>query len=136
MLASLQFGDNGVNLYSKEYLVAECNCHFTRCHNQFRPDGNARCDKLTVKLVAPGKEDLTIFEWYASNSVQSGRIVFTLPFMDNSTDNIKEICFDDAHCLSIAENYDIGASSRRTLTLEIVPGRIVIDSVEFNNSEE
>lgn len=135
MLASLQFGDNGVHIYSKDFLVAECNCHFTRCHNHFRPDGNARCDKIILQIVAPGKEDLSLFEWYADASVQSGRIVFNMAFKGGLEEDIKEVLFEDARCLSLAEYYDIESSSRRTLVLEIVPEKIKIDSVEFNRNE-
>ena len=136
MLASLQFGDNGARLYSREYLVSECNCHFTRCHNQFRPDGNARCDKITVRVAAPSKDDLNLFEWYADASVQSGRLVFNMTFPSEAGDTIKEIRFEDASCLSLAENYDIGASARRMLILEIVAEKVTIDSVEFKNVED
>ena len=136
MLASLQFGDNGAGLYSRTYLVAECNCHFTRRHNHFRPDGNARCDRITIKIVAPGKDDLNLVEWYIDGSVQNGRLLFELPFKAESVSTIKEILFEDASCLSLAEYYDINSTSRRTLTLEIVSDKIVIDSVEFKNGEE
>jgi len=135
MLASLQFGDNGTLLYSEEYLVADCNCHFTRCHNSFRPDGNARCDKVRVKVVAPGRDNLNIFEWYAGKTVQSGRIVIHLALNDGREDEVKEILFEDATCVSIAEVYDIGVSSRRMLTIEMAPEKIMIDSVEFNNRD-
>ena len=135
MLATLQFGDNDTRFYSKEYLVTECNCRFTRCHNHFRPDGNARCDMITVTLIAPGKGDLNIFEWYADGSVQSGRLLFEVLYRSGAEENVKEILFEDAYCVSIEENYDIHSSSRRTLTVEIVSDRIVMDSVEFKNGE-
>lgn len=134
MLASLQFGDNGAHLYSREYLVVECNCHFSRRYNHFRPESIARCDKITIKVVAPGKDDLSLFEWYANGDILSGRLVFNLAVKGN--DETKEILFEDAHCLSLAEKYDIGVSEQRLLTLEIVSERIIVDSVEFGKQEE
>ena len=136
MLATLQFGDNGAHFYSKEYLVAECNCHFTRCHNHFRPDGNARCDKITLTVIAPGKEDLNLFEWYADGSVQSGRLLFEVLFRIGSEEDVKQITFEDAYCVSLSEVYDINSTSRRTLTLEIVADKVEIDTVKFNKGEK
>ena len=135
MLATLQFGDNGAHFYSKEYLVAECNCHFTRCHNHFRPDGNARCDKMTLTVVAPGKDDLNLFEWYADGSARSGRLVFEVLYRIGSEENVKQITFEDAFCVSLSEVYDIGSRSRRTVTLEIAAEEVVVDSVEFKSGE-
>lgn len=133
MLASLQFGDNGARLYSQEYLVAECNCHLQRRYNHFRPEGSARCDKITVKVVAPGKDDLGLYEWYAGGSVQSGRLVVELALTGGPEGDVKEILFEDAHCLSLEERYDIDEPYRRMLILEIVSEKITVDSVEFWN---
>ena len=132
MLATLQFGDNGAHFYSKEYLVSECICHFTRCHNHFRPDGNARCDKITLTVVAPGRSDLNLFEWYADGSVQSGRLLFEVPYRIGSGEEVRQIEFEDACCASLAEHYDIHSSSRRTITVEMVADKVTVDSVEFN----
>ena len=48
----------------------------------------------------------------------------------------KEILFEDAHCLSLSEKYDIDSEERRLLTLEIVSEKIVIDAVEFEMKED
>ncbi|MDO5321176.1 MAG: type VI secretion system tube protein TssD [Bacteroidia bacterium] len=136
MLASLQFGDNGAHLYSSEYLVAECNCHFLRRYNHFRPEGIARCDKITVKVVAPGKNDLGLYEWYANGYVQSGRLIVNLAPTGEIDENPKEILFEDAHCLSLEEVYDKDAHYRRMLILEIVSEKITVDSVEFRNRKD
>ena len=71
LIARLQFGDNRANLYSKEYLVMDCHLHFTRHHNHFRPDTDARCEKVEVVVVAPGREDLNLYEWYIDKGSQS-----------------------------------------------------------------
>ena len=132
--ASLQFGNNQIGLYSKTYDVVECKCHFKRHHNFYLPDANAICDKMELTVVAPGKEDLNLYEWYIDQTSQSGKITFELTTAsDNGSQTTKEIKFEDALCFSIAENYDIGKQRRRLLTLEVIADQIMVEDVKFNH---
>ena len=75
LIARLQFGNNDSKVYSSEYLVADCHCHFSRHHNQFRPDADARCERVEIVVVAPGKENLNLYDWYISGDPISGRVL-------------------------------------------------------------
>ena len=112
----------------------ECKCHFNRHHNFNLPDANAICDKIELTVVAPGKEDLNLYEWYIDQTSQSGKITFDLTTTSkNSSQATKEIYFEDALCFSIAENYDIGKQRRRYLTLEIIASKITAENVDFTH---
>ncbi len=130
--ANLKFGDNQIGLYSRTYDVVECKCHFNRHHNFNLPDANAVCDKIELTVVAPGKEDLNLYEWYIDQTCQSGKLTFDLTTTSkNGSQATKEIMFEDATCFSIAENYDIDQKCRRHLTLEIIASKITAENVEF-----
>ena len=133
LIARLQFGDNRANLYSKEYLVMDCHLHFTRHHNHFRPDTDARCEKVEVVVVAPGREDLNLYEWYIQKGSQSGRLVFDLQSITGGDTEIKFLEFEDAYCYSIAEEYQIDAQKRRCIKLSFVAENILINDTEFKN---
>ncbi len=132
LIAVLEFGDNNIKRYSKQYLVADCNLVCERSYNEFRPDSLARCEKVDVCVVAPGKDDLNLFEWYSSQGEQSGRIVISLSTTGRQ-DTIDEqvIYFEDAKCFSLSEYYDIESSKRRVLKLSIMAEVIKVDDVEF-----
>lgn len=132
LMARLQFGDNMARLYSKEYLVMDCHLHFTRQHNHFRPDTDARCEKVELVVVAPGKEDLNLYDWYINNGTMSGRIVFDLQSLTNSAVE-KVILFEDAYCYSLEEEYQIDAQKRRCLRLSIMAEKLVINDTTFDN---
>ena len=130
--ANLKFGNNQIGLYSRTYDVVECKCHFNRHHNFNLPDANAVCDKLELTVVAPGKEDLNLYEWYTDQTRQSGKLTFDLTTTSkNGSQGTKVITFEDALCFSIAENYDIDKQRRRHLTLEIIAAKITVENVEF-----
>jgi len=132
LIAALEFGDNSIRRYSKRYLVADCNLVCDRSYNEFRPDSAARCERVEVSVVAPGKEDLNLFEWYASQGTQSGRIVISLSSTGKS-DTLDEqvIYFEDAKCFSLSEYYDIDSSNRRILRLGIMAEMIKVDDIKF-----
>lgn len=131
--ATLHFGNNQLGLYSKTYAVVDCKYRFNRHHNYYRPDSDARCDKVVLTVVAPGKDDLNLYEWYIDQSNMSGKISFDLsPLADNHVQASKELFFEDAVCFSIAETYDIGKQHRRQLTLEIVADHIEVENVMFD----
>ena len=132
--ANLKFGNNQIGLYSRTYDVVECKCHFNRHHNFNLPDANAVCDKMELTVVAPGKEDLNLYEWYIDGTKQSGILTFDLTSTSkNGSQATKVIWFEDATCFSIAENYDIGKQHRRQLTLEIVAAKITVENVDFEH---
>ena len=131
LIASLQLGDNDNKRYTKEYLVSRVRCHVVRPHNSFYADGKARCERLELTVIAPGKEDLTLVEWYISQSAMSGRVVIALSNEAKlGVDDTKEILFDDGICFRLAENYDIEAG-RRTMILSITTQSLTIDNVKF-----
>ncbi len=131
LTARLQFGDNMAGIYSKEYLVADCHLHFKRHHNHFKPDTDARCETIELVVVAPGMEDLNLYEWYINNDTLSGRVVIDLQTMSESDSVMKLVEFDEAYCYSIKEDYQIDSQRRRCLKLSLVAEKITVNEVEF-----
>ena len=66
LTARLQFGDNDAKVYPEQYLVEDCHCHFTRQYNHFHPETDPRCERVELTVVAPGRENLSLYEWYIS----------------------------------------------------------------------
>ena len=132
LMARLQFGDNMAGLYSKEYPVMDCHLHFSRHHNHFRPDTDARCEQVELVVVAPGREDLNLYEWYINNDTMSGRIVYDLQSLTSAAEE-KVIQFEDAYCCSIEEEYQIDAQKRRCLRLSLMAECLVINDMSFDN---
>ena len=134
LIAALEFGDNNIGRYSKSYLVSDCRFVFSRPYNSYRPEGMARCERLELDVVAPGKNDLNLFEWYDSQGVQSGRIVISLAAEAKLDEKDAQIIyFEDAKCFSLSENYDISTSRRRNLLLAIEAETITVDDVVFQH---
>lgn len=133
LIARLQFGDNSFRRYSREYMLTDFKCHVVRSHNNARPDGNSRCDYLEFTVVAPGKEDLNLFEWYVGRSAMSGRILIELSTpAQNQASEWKEVLFEDGRCYSIAEEYSINENRRRRLRLKVSVEQLTVDSISFN----
>jgi hypothetical protein len=133
LTAKLQFGDNNNKHYPNEYLVADCRCHFTRGYNHAQPDSDARCDRVDITVVAPSKENLILYDWFITNGVLSGRIVFDTVSVGQSTEISKIITFEDAYCYSLAEDYKIDASEQRLLKISFVADKITISGILFDN---
>ena len=131
-LARLQLGDNDSGLYSKEYLVADCRLHVTRHHNHFAPDSDARCERVEMVVVAPGREDLTLYEWYIDQTALSGRIVFDLQ-QESGEQISKYVAFSNAYCYSISEDYHIDEMKRRCIRFAFVSEQIIVNDTEFTN---
>ena len=132
LMARLQFGDNTEGKYSVEYLVMDCHIQCSRHHDHFRPDTDARCEKVELVVVAPGREDLNLYEWYIQNSTMSGRIVFDLQSL--TADAVeKVILFEEAYCYAIEEEYHIDAQKRRSLRLLLVAEKLIINDTTFQN---
>lgn len=134
LTAVLEFGDNSIGRFFKHYLISDCRFIFKRPYNDFRPSDIPRCERLEVVVVAPGKTDLNLFEWYSSQGVQNGRIVINMS-ADGKNENAdtRIIAFEEAQCFSLSENYDINTQRRRLLKLGIISEKITIDEVEFYN---
>ena len=131
LTAVLEFGDNNIRRYSKQFMVADCRFVFDRSYNDFCPEGDTRCERMELFVVAPGKDDLTLFEWLADQSVLDGRVTISLgATSDNSLDS-QEIVFEEAVCFALSEMYDIESSMRRLLKLSILASKICIDDVCF-----
>lgn len=131
LTAVLEFGDNNIRRYSKQFMVADCRFVFDRSYNDFCPEGDTRCERMELFVVAPGKDDLTLFEWFADQSVLDGRVTISLgATSDNSLDS-QEIVFEEAVCFALSEMYDIESSMRRLLKLSILASKICIDDVCF-----
>jgi hypothetical protein len=131
LTAVLEFGDNNIRRYSKQFMVADCRFVFDRSYNDFCPEGDTRCERMELFVVAPGKDDLTLFEWFADQSVLDGRVTISLgATSDNSLDS-QEIVFEEAVCFALSEMYDINSSMRRLLKLSILASKICIDDVCF-----
>ena len=133
LIAALEFGDNNIRRYTKQYLLSDCRLVFDRPYNAFAPERNARCERMEVVAIAPGKRDLSLFQWFSNQESREGRIAISL--IGDVAQNVAEpqvIYFEDAKCLSLSEMYDIDSSSRRLIKLAIVADKIEIEDVEFN----
>ena len=105
--------------------------HVIRPHNRFYADSESKCERLELTVIAPGKEDLTLLEWYITQAPMSGRVVVSLSNDAKlGVGDTKEILFEDGICFRLAENYDIDAG-RRTMILSVAPASLTIDNVEF-----
>ena len=134
LLAALEFGDNNIGRYSKSYLVSDCRFVFKRPFNSYRPEGIARCERLELDVIAPGKNDLNLFDWYDKQGVQSGRIVISLAAEAKLDEkDAQVILFENAKCFSLSESYDINSSRRRNLKLALEAETITVDNIIFQH---
>ncbi len=131
LTAVLEFGDNSIRRYSKSYLVADCRVVIDRPYNEFCPDGSTRCERIELNVVAPGKDDLFMIEWFSDQSVRDGRVVINLSSVGDSGLDTQEIYFEGAVCFALSEFYDINSSRRRLLKLSIIAQNVCIDDVDF-----
>ena len=132
LIASLQFGDNESRLYSNTYTVCDVKCHIWRPYTRYHPNGAARCERMTVTVVAPGKEDLTLLDWYVKRSPMTGRVVIAMS--NDAKLNVtaeKEILFENAVCFKLVEDYHIDNETRRLLTLSFEAESLMVDKVTF-----
>lgn len=130
--ARLQFGDNGLRRYAREYQITDFKCQVLRHHNGARPDGRARCESMELTVVVPGRDDQNLYEWYVGGFSQNGRVLVELPTPSQSqSGEWKEILFENGICYALSEDYHIDERIRRTLTLSIVVDEITVDGVIF-----
>lgn len=131
--ATLQIGDNELATYNKEYKVVRCQFKCARGYNFRMPDTTARNKTIEITVVAPGKEDLSLYDWYIDRTVLSGRIVFDLSGQAMFDERPKILQFEDAACFSLSESYHIDDDSLRMISIEIAAEKTVIDSIPFTN---
>ena len=53
--AYIQFGNNEIGKYSKEYMLKDVKCHFIREHDAIRPVADAYCESIEISVFVPGK---------------------------------------------------------------------------------
>ena len=133
LLAHLQFGDNHAERYNADYLLVDCRCSFRRSHNDLRPDSSAQCDSIEIEVVDPGKEDMTLHNWFMKGDEMSGRIVFdlssTMPSDGNPT---KILYFEDARPFVLEEIYNKDTRFRRLISLTFEADKVTMKDVDFN----
>lgn len=132
LTAILQFGSNTTKRYYKQYMVSDCHFVHERKYSKSCPVGSASCERLEVSIVCPGRDDLEMYEWYDSQNTQEGRIVITTTSVKASDGDSEHIVyFDNAHCFSLSEHYDISVARRRILKLAIEAETVHVDDVTF-----
>ena len=88
---------------------------------------------MELVVVAPGMEDLNLYEWYINNDTLCGRVVIDLQTMSEANSMMKLVEFEDAYCYSIQEEYHIDEQRRRFLRLSFVAEKISVNEIEFKN---
>ena len=132
LLKKFQIGDNHSGRYTKEYLLSDFKCHTHRLHNEYRPDSDKYCDSIDVTIIAPGRDDMQLYDWFIHQSKLSGRLLIQLPpKLNQSEPDIQEIFFEEANCFSCEEEYHINRSRRRLLHLQFVAEQVNINDVIF-----
>lgn len=131
--ATLQIGDNQLGNYNKEYKVVRSQYKFVRGYNFRQPDTAARNKFIEITVVAPGKEDLSLYDWYIDRTLLSGRIVFDLSGQAIFDERPKIIQFEEAACFSLSESYHIDDESLRLIKIEITAEETIVDSITFKN---
>ena len=132
LLKKFQIGDNHSGRYTKEYLLSDFKCHTHRLHNEYRPDSDKYCDSIDVTIIAPGRDDMQLYDWFIHQSTLSGRLLIQLPpKLNQSEPDIQEIFFEEANCFSFEEEYHNNRNRRRLLHLQFVAEQVNINDVIF-----
>ena len=133
LLKKLQIGDNAAGRYTKEYLLVDYKCHTCRSHNAFRPNADMSCESIELTIIAPGVDDMSIYDWFINQTSVDGRIQVELPsLLYQGNTEYKEILFEGATCFSLEEHYEIDKNQRRVLHLGMIAGQVTIDGVVYN----
>ena len=109
-----------------------------RRYGTYRPESAPGFDRLEVTLIAPGKEDLSLYEWYFNNTMRNGRLRFDLLDVrmrgDDEAQRIYE--FESAQCYALSERYDLHDRSQRLLTLKLTAKLFTVDQVAFGEDPD
>ena len=129
--AVLEIGDNGIKRYQKQYLLSDFRIVFNRSYNVL-PTGKARCERIEMVIVAPGRKDLEMFSWFLHGDSIDGRIVIGLTDEVNDNDaKVQILYFEGAKFFSLSEKYDIENNRRRLLKLSMVSESLQLENVQF-----
>ena len=132
LIKKLQIGDNRLHRYTKEYLLTDFKCRTHRLHDEYRPGADKYCDYVEVTVIAPGREDMQMYQWFISRSTLSGRLLIQLPPKPNqSQSDSQEIFFEEAQCFSFEEEYHINRNQRRMLRLRFVAEEVSINGITY-----
>jgi len=132
LLKKLQLGDNELHKYTKEYLLADYKFHTYRKHNEYRPNAEKYCERIELTVIAPGREDVTLYEWFINQSTQNGRVLIMLPPQpDSSIEETREVVLENATCFSLEEDFHIGHNQRRMLRLSLVAEEVHVEDIVF-----
>ena len=109
-------------------------CHYKRLTSSSRPSTDAQCENISLTLVAPDMEDLSLYDWYISGDPQNGRVVLNLSDAKADTDGSEaNLEFEEAYCYAIEEEYQIDGMMRRTVKLSIVANEVTFEGATFKN---
>lgn len=131
--AILKIGDNTTKNYDQIYNVVSCQYKISCGYNYRLPDTEAKNNSIEITLVSPGKEDLTIYDWYIKRMLLSGEIELEFSTQTQSQEGKKIVAFENASCFSMSESYDINDKSLRLIKLELVAEKTTVDAIEFQN---
>ena len=132
LLAKLYIGDNKSGVYLNEYRVVDFQLRSGRNANEYCPDSEAFNDRLRIALIAPDKYNLELYEWYVTQSLLSGKLVIDISNQSVNYEQVQRtILFEMGQCFSLSEKYDISATYRHLLILEIVLHKMTVDDVTF-----
>ena len=128
----MQIGDNHAGRYTKAYLLTDFKCRTHRLHNEYRPHADKYCDYIEATVIAPGRDDMQMYEWFINRSTLSGRLLIQLPPKSNqSVSDEQEILFEEAQCFSFEEEYHANRNQRRMLRLQFVAEKVIINDITF-----
>lgn len=128
----MQIGDNNARRYNKEYLLTDFKCRTHRLHDKYRPKSDKYCDYIEATIIAQGREEMQMYDWFINNTQLSGRLLVQLPPRNNQGDSdMQEILFEEAQCFSLEEEYHINSNQRRMLRLQFVAEQVNINGVIF-----
>ena len=133
LIKKLHIGDNHVGRYTKEYLLTDFKTRTHRLHDEYRPGADKYCDYVEATVIAPGREDMLMYDWFIKKSTLSGRLLIQLPPKPNQNEpDCQEIFFEEAQCFSFEEEYHINKNQRRMLRLQFVAEEVIINGITFN----
>lgn len=130
--AYLQFGNNEIGKYSKEYLLKEVKFRFIRNHTNYRPSDDGYCESIWIALYPPEKEDPTVFKWFISGESLDGRIIIELtdPLLENE-ERFTEIQFENAVCFDLQEDYEI-ENKLRVINIGLIAEETKVEDIKFS----
>ena len=85
-----------------------------------------------MTVIAPGREDMQMYEWFISRSTLTGRLLIQLPPKPNQSEpDEQSIFFEEAQCFSFEEEYHINHNQRRVLRMRFVAESVNIGGIIY-----